>query len=110
MYNKITRIAPVALSTAEITQNLKKSTLWRLENNALSRDFVLRDFESTWGFLTQVSMRSHIWGHHPTITTTYNKVKIELTTHDVGGISNIDFKLAKKIDGFAELYSNRTQG
>lgn len=66
-------------------------------------------------------MRAHLWGHHPSITTTYNKVSLELTTHDLkdesseaafsgtsttGGISDIDIKLAKKIEEYIRIYSS----
>lgn len=66
-------------------------------------------------------MRAHLWGHHPSIATTYNRVSLELTTHDLrddsseiassgtstmGGISDIDIKLAKKIEEYIHIYSS----
>lgn len=54
------------------------------------------------GFLNKVALRSHLWGHHPTIATTYNTVRITLTTHDVGGVSDIDVKLARKINSYVD--------
>ncbi|SCV01210.1 LAME_0G14774g1_1 [Lachancea meyersii CBS 8951] len=101
MYNKVKRIAAVRLSSAEILKLLEPYPRWNYDGSKLTRNLSLRDFETTWSFLTQVAMRSHLWGHHPTITTCYNKVNVQLTTHDVGGVSDIDMKLVSKIESYA---------
>lgn len=68
---------------------------------AIQRDFKFPTFEDAWAFLTKIAMRSHRKGHHPTITNEYNKVVLELTTHDVKGVSDLDIKLAKRFDKYA---------
>ncbi|CEP23180.1 phhB [Cyberlindnera jadinii] len=100
MYNKITKQAAQRLSQADIKTHLTKLPGWTLKDGSITKDFELKDFEKTWSFLNRVAMRSHLWGHHPTILTTYNKVCITLTTHDIGGVSDIDVKLAKRINGY----------
>lgn len=79
---------------------------WKLVKDASSCDairasYTFKSYEDTWAFLTKVSMRAHMAGHHPLITTVYNKVDLELTTHDVGGLSEKDFQLAKRYARYA---------
>lgn len=101
MYNKVTRVSAVQLSAAEVAKHLLKLPNWKYDGKKITREFVLKDFETTWAFLSQVAMRSHLYGHHPTIQTTYNKVRLDLSTHDIQGVSEIDLKLAKKVEGYA---------
>ncbi|GMG20740.1 unnamed protein product [Ambrosiozyma monospora] len=70
---------------------------------SISTTFKFKTFEDTWAYLTKISMRSHLAGHHPTITTTYNEVKLVLSTHDVDGVSEVDFKLAKRFSDYVLL-------
>ncbi|ODQ59421.1 hypothetical protein WICANDRAFT_17706, partial [Wickerhamomyces anomalus NRRL Y-366-8] len=100
MINKITKIPVSKLSSEEIQKQLLNLSNWKYSNNEISKEYKLGNFEETWAFLNQISLRSHLWGHHPTITTTYNQVKITLTTHDVQGVSDIDIKFAKRIEGY----------
>lgn len=100
MYNKIFKEAPLLLPKPILISKLEALPKWKLIDNELVREHKFRDFEETWSVLTKVAMRSHLWGHHPTITTTYNKVQFRLTTHDVSGVSNIDLKLASKIEKY----------
>ncbi|CUS20555.1 LAQU0S01e09296g1_1 [Lachancea quebecensis] len=100
MYNKVKRVSALPLSAADISRYLVKHPKWSYDGLRISRDVAFKDFETTWSFLGQVAMRSHLWGHHPMITTTYNKVNLKLTTHDVNGVSDIDIKLMERIEGY----------
>jgi len=72
---------------------------WKNENNKLTREFSFRDFNEAFGFMTRVALIAEKMDHHPTWSNTYNKVKIELSTHDAGDIvTDKDRTLAKKID------------
>ncbi|CAL9730678.1 hypothetical protein MOUN0_K01508 [Monosporozyma unispora] len=113
MYNKISKVAYVKIPSSELSVKLSKLGLlpnWSVkictQHQSLVRECSFPDFETTWSFLNQVAMRAHLWGHHPTIKTTYNKVNLELTTHDIdgGNISDIDLKLAKRIESYINLY------
>jgi 4a-hydroxytetrahydrobiopterin dehydratase len=73
--------------------------MWKEENNRLTREYKFKDFVEAFGFMTKVAILAEKQNHHPTFTNTYNRVKIELTTHDNGNtISEKDHKLAKAID------------
>ncbi|GME84619.1 unnamed protein product [Ambrosiozyma monospora] len=81
---------------------------WQLTPNpqhptSISTTLKFKTYEDTWSYLTKISMRSHLAGHHPTITTTYNEVSLLLSTHDVSGLSELDFKLAKRFSDYALL-------
>lgn len=72
---------------------------WKNENNKLTREFSFRDFNEAFGFMARVALIAEKMDHHPTWSNTYNKVKIELSTHDAGDIvTDKDHTLAKKID------------
>ncbi|MFN8639171.1 MAG: 4a-hydroxytetrahydrobiopterin dehydratase [Dehalococcoidia bacterium] len=71
---------------------------WRREGDALARDFVLRDFVAALGFIVEVGALAERANHHPTITNTYNRVRLELSTHDEGGITERDVDLAREVN------------
>ena len=73
--------------------------MWTEENNRLSREFTFRNFSEAFAFMTRVAMLAEKMNHHPTWSNTWNKVRIELTTHDAGNrVTNKDRELAKAID------------
>lgn len=74
---------------------------WNVVNGKVSKTFEFDDFVQAFGFMTRVAMEAEKMNHHPEWFNVYNKVKIDLVTHDVGGISNYDIKLAKTIDRLA---------
>jgi len=85
------------LSDAEIEQALASLEGWGCEGDELVRDFALRDFVAALGFIAQVGALAERANHHPTLTNTYNRVRIALSTHDEGGITERDVALAKEI-------------
>jgi 4a-hydroxytetrahydrobiopterin dehydratase len=73
---------------------------WRLlaEREAIRRDFRFADFSAAWGFMARVALLAEAQDHHPEWSNVYNRVEITLTTHDAGGLSARDIKLARAID------------
>jgi len=73
---------------------------WQLDEQgtSISRGFVFADFSQAFAFMTRVAMLAEQHVHHPDWANVYNKVAITLTTHEVGGLSQRDFKLAREID------------
>lgn len=73
--------------------------MWKEDNNKLTKTFTFKDFTEAFGFMTRVAFIAEKMDHHPTWTNTYNKVQIELSTHDAGNtVTEKDHKLAKAID------------
>ena len=77
---------------------LKKNSSWILDNQTIKKEFIFDNFVDAFGFMSKVAILSEKMDHHPNWQNTYNKVKIELTTHDKGGITSNDIKLAESID------------
>jgi 4a-hydroxytetrahydrobiopterin dehydratase len=73
--------------------------MWKEEHNTLVREFEFSDFKQAFAFMTQVALLAEQQGHHPKMENVYNRLRLELTTHDTGNtITEKDRKLAKSID------------
>ena len=86
------------LTEAEIQDRLKNAPGWSLSNGKLHREFACRDFSDAFGKMTRVALAAEAMNHHPEWFNVWNKVVIDLNTHSVKGISNLDFELAAKMD------------
>ena len=71
---------------------------WEILNSRLRKTFQFQNFIEAFGFMTKVAIISESICHHPEWTNIYSEVTIDLTTHDLSGISNLDLKLAESID------------
>lgn len=89
---------PTPLSAADIKRELTHLDGWALKDGALFKEVVLPDFARAFGLMSSIAVVAAAMDHHPELFNVYNKVRISLTTHDVGGISKNDVALAKKID------------
>ncbi len=69
--------------------------------DAIEKSFKFKTFSQAWGFMTRVSLAAEKLNHHPEWFNVYNRVDIVLTTHDCGGLSDLDLKLAKRIEAYA---------
>ena len=69
--------------------------------DAIHKTYVFADFVSAFGWMTQVAIFAEKWNHHPEWDNVYKTVNVTLTTHDVGGVSALDAKLARKMDTLA---------
>ena len=85
------------LSDSDIDQALAGLEGWRREGDELVRDFEVGDFVAALGLIVQISALAERANHHPTLTNTYNRVRIALSSHDEGGITERDVALAKEI-------------
>lgn len=77
---------------------------WCIKDNFLHRKLLFKDFVEAFSFITAVALIAEKAAHHPNWKNVYNKVIIDLTTHDAGGISTQDFQLAKAIDNIYNRY------
>lgn len=67
--------------------------------DAIKKTFEFGDFTEAFAWMTRAAMFAEKWNHHPEWFNVYNKVEVTLSTHDVGGLSQLDVKLARKMDG-----------
>jgi 4a-hydroxytetrahydrobiopterin dehydratase len=65
---------------------------------AIERNFQFRDFNEAWGFMNRVALLAESQNHHPDWSNVWNRVRIELSTHDAGGLTDNDVKLATAIN------------
>lgn len=77
---------------------------WTETDGRLVREFRFADFSEAFGFLTRVAMLAEAQNHHPTITNTWNRVTLELTSHDAGNtVTDRDRRLAASIDAVVPM-------
>lgn len=86
------------LATTEVQRRLPDHPGWELREGKLYRRCQFKDFVEAFGFMSTVALLAERANHHPEWFNVYNRVEIELTTHDAGGISERDFELATEID------------
>ena len=89
------------LSEAEVRARLAEIQGWQLIDGKLQKTFTFGSFVQAFGFMSSVALLAEAMNHHPEWSNVYSRVTIALNTHDVGGISDLDFALAKKIEGVA---------
>lgn len=83
------------LSHESIKKELESLDGWTIINEKLHKEFVFDDFNQAFGFMTRAAMHIEKMNHHPEWFNVYNKLVIDLTTHDAGGITKNDIGLAK---------------
>jgi 4a-hydroxytetrahydrobiopterin dehydratase len=71
---------------------------WSVVNGKLHRELRFGDFNEAFGFMTRVALIAEAMGHHPEWSNVWNRVTIDLTTHDAGGLSSWDVELAQRIN------------
>lgn len=89
------------LSKEQIDSQLGDLTDWSVVDGKLHRELKFADFVSAFSFMSAVALAAESMNHHPEWFNVYATVRIDLTTHDVGGLSELDFELARRIDKFA---------
>ena len=89
------------LTATEINEQLKTLNGWTLDGAAITKDFKFSDFKTAFGFMTRVAAEAERLNHHPDWCNVYNKVTVTLSSHEVGGLTAIDFELGAKMDRLA---------
>ena len=89
------------LSSEDIERRLPLVLGFHVIAGKLHRELQFADFVQAFGFMTRVALVAERMNHHPEWSNVYGRVVIELTTHDAGGITELDFELAKRVN---ELY------
>jgi len=89
------------LSSEQISEELKNLPGWSVKDEKLHKDFEFGDFNEAFGFMTRAAMEIEKMNHHPEWFNVYNKLSVDLMTHDAGGITENDIQLAKILNSLA---------
>ena len=94
----------------KLTPDARKDTLAKLPGwsevpgrDAITRKFVFKDFNAAFGFMTRAALVAEKMDHHPEWFNVYKNVEVTLATHDAGGVTELDIKLAEAINGIAAV-------
>ena len=89
------------LDTGELAEALAELPGWSLAAGKLHREYRFADFSAAFGFMTRVALEAERLNHHPEWSNVWNRVVVELVTHDSGGVTASDVALAKKMEALA---------
>jgi len=93
------------LTDAEISAGLTKLAGWKVQNGKLHREYKFSDFAHAFGFMATAAPTIEKNDHHPEWANVYNRVTVDLSTHDAGGITQKDLDLAALLEGIAKQLS-----
>ena len=92
--------APIKLADADIHDALRSLPGWKLEAGKLHARFQFKNFIEAFGFMTRVALLAERMDHHPEWMNVYKTVDVRLTTHDAGGLTENDVRMAKAMDAY----------
>lgn len=92
---------PAKLGDADVAARLRTLRGWSLAAGKLHKVFTFKDFVEAWGFMSAVALVAEAMGHHPEWSNVWNRVTVDLTTHDAGGLTALDFDLAARMEALA---------
>lgn len=90
-----------SLPQDQIPQRLADLEGWELAGDTITRTFQFPNFVQAFGFMASAAIVAEKMNHHPEWSNVYNKVSVTLTTHDAGGLTDLDFELANKMSELA---------
>ena len=88
------------LSKTEVTNKLKKLSGWKLMKgrNAITKTFKFKNFTEAFGWMTTMALYAEKKDHHPEWFNVYSTVEVTLSTHDAGGVTNLDLDMAREMN------------
>ncbi len=95
-------MAAEAVSDDDAVERLADLPGWDLVDGKLHREFAFADFVEAFGFMARMAIVAEKLNHHPEWSNVWNRVTVDLTTHDVGGLSTLDFEFAAQANARAE--------
>ncbi|MGY5846676.1 4a-hydroxytetrahydrobiopterin dehydratase [Salegentibacter sp. HM20] len=87
---------------SEIEQKLEDFQGWTFKDNAIHTSFQFEDFKDAFTVMARIAFEAEALNHHPNWTNVYNELEISLSTHDAGGVTEKDFRLARAIEDIVE--------
>ena len=86
------------MSATAIQENLVGLNGWELKNNGIEKSFEFKNFKEAFAAMTHIAMECEVENHHPEWSNVYNRLHIRFSTHDAGGITALDFRLARVVE------------
>ncbi|MGB5349689.1 MAG: 4a-hydroxytetrahydrobiopterin dehydratase [Polyangiales bacterium] len=91
------------LTNAEIAEHMLALPNWELGTDRIRRVFRFKDFVEAFGWMSSIAIVAESMNHHPEWRNVWATVEVELSTHDAGGLTELDMKLASKMDELSRL-------
>ncbi len=92
---------PEKLDDGEVRERLQSLSGWTLAEGKLHREYEFGSFVEAFGFMASAALRAEKMDHHPEWFNVYNRVVVDLATHDAGGVTSFDFELAAAMEALA---------
>jgi len=86
------------LTEEEIGKRLENMTGWEYSEKAIEKTFVFKNFKEAFSMMTRIAFECEAQNHHPDWSNVYKTLNVRLNTHDAGGVTDKDFKLAESIE------------
>ena len=83
---------------AEISAKITHLSGWQINQDGIEKDFQFSDFKEAFAAMSHIAMEAEVMNHHPEWFNVYNRLKVRLSTHDAGGVTDKDIQLAEKIE------------
>jgi len=91
------------LTEKEINKKLEKLEGWEFYEDSIQTKFEFEDFKETFSVMTRIAFEAEAQQHHPEWTNVYNTLSVTLTSHDEGGVTEKDFKMATTIEQLIDI-------
>ena len=96
-----TKLTEQEIASALSALNASAAAPWRVADGKLHKEFQFRDFSEAFGFMARCALAAEAMNHHPEWFNVYRTVRVDLATHDAGGITELDFTLAGRMETIA---------
>lgn len=93
---------PEKYTSEQISAALADLPEWSADGDTINRSFKFRNHVEAMGFVVRVAIVAEVLNHHPDLRIVYNQVQLRLSSHDVGGVTDRDTELARRVDALVE--------
>lgn len=90
------------MNQSEVHDRLRSLSGWQLQGDTLIKEFTFKDFTAAFAFMTAAAKEAEAANHHPDWSNSYNKVRVTLSTHSEGGVTDKDVRLAEVMNRLAD--------
>lgn len=86
------------LSDTAVQENLATLNGWELKDNGIEKSFTFENFKQAFSVMTHIAMECEVQNHHPEWSNVYNRLQVRFSTHDAGGLTDLDFMMARTVE------------